>query len=423
MDEYRENVKIVQEAVEQKCAGLQPDPGLAQRVLQAADRNGGFKVKKASVGLAIAIVTMLLAVTAVAAALLTPKEVVEETALPLALKNDTENFTREELLTILTVAEENGITLSEYWYSALEAPQGAPKDELIRSLAAEEFGSFMYWTIEQQHWFGEILVAIGAWEVNTYVLPSKGELDYCGAYDRVREYILVEHQADVADASRWTTAVEYSFDVNDDGSHTTPCWWFCFVPGSLADGSYEVCMSPQGEIYSCRVQKYDSMQTTADVNDAYSAVYGSVDRWSPEVWASFGVDLAKAAAGQPPRELKRGGAFMQACHLGARYIVPPKGCIPIEKACRIALESVGLDFSEVFVAFCCMDGETPIWKVVTHTLGPEDMNSGRFTATWMVELDCVTGEVCNMTEWTYADQAGIMYAPRSVYEPLLDQLP
>lgn len=423
MDEYRQNVKLVQEAVEQKCAGLQPDPYLARRVLHAADRKGGFKVKKASVGLVIAMVTMLLAVTAVAAALLTPKDIVEQTALPLALENGTENFTREELLTILTVAEENGITLSEYWYSALEAPQGAPKDELIRSLAAEEFGTFMYWTIEQQHWFGEILVAIGAWEVNTYVLPAEGELDYNGAYARVREHILTEHQADVADASRWTTAVEYSFDVNDDGSHTTPCWWFYFVPGSLSDGSYEVTMSPQGEIYSCRVQKYDSMQTTADVNDAYNEVYGSVDRWSPEVWAGFGADLAKAAANQPPRELKKGGAFNQACHLGARYIVPPEGCIPLAEACRIALTAVDLEYTEVFVAFCCMDGETPIWKVVADTLRPEDMNSGRFTATWMVELNCMTGEIRNVTEWTYADPAGIMYAPRSVYEPLLEQLP
>ena len=134
------------------------------------------------------------------------------------------------------------------------------------------------------------------------------------------------------------------------------------------------------------------------------------------------MDQAKAAASQPPREHKRGRAFTQARHLGAQSIVPPEGCMTFANACRIALAAGDLEYTEVFVAFCCMDGETTIWKVGIHMLCPDDMNSGRFTASWMVELECMTGEIRNVTERRYADQSGIMYAPCSVYEPLLEQL-
>ena len=71
MDNYRKNVKLVQEAVDQKCAFLQPDPFLVQHVLSAANEKGEVKVKKRiSVGLVFALaLVMLTSFSAVAAVL------------------------------------------------------------------------------------------------------------------------------------------------------------------------------------------------------------------------------------------------------------------------------------------------------------------------------------------------------------------
>ncbi|MCH5287279.1 MAG: hypothetical protein J1E43_07650 [Christensenellaceae bacterium] len=77
MDNYEKNAHLVEEAVEQKCAFLQPDPFLAQRVLNAANEKGEVKMKrKISVGLAVILALMLMSVTALAAALLWQQQVV-----------------------------------------------------------------------------------------------------------------------------------------------------------------------------------------------------------------------------------------------------------------------------------------------------------------------------------------------------------
>lgn len=417
MDKYGESVRRVQDALEQDCP-LQPDAFLARKVISLAERPRAFTLRKLPAAAAIILALLLMAASAVAAALLLPHEVAEQTALPLALESGSAqimpDFTQEELAAILRVAEENGVQLSEYWYRALEAPQGSPKDEVIKALAAAEFGDYMTWTIEEQHWFGEMMVAIGQWEENPYCLPAEGELSYAAALDAACACILERYGTDVSDASRWTLSVEYSDPAE-------PQWWFYFAPASLEDGAYEVFLAPDGTVISCIRRLFKDM-TANEVQAAYSEVYGSVDLWSPETWASFGADLAAAAANEPAREVQKGSSLAFHCKLLAQYILPPAGSITKEEAERIALAAVGLEDTEVFVAFCCMDGDTPIWKVVTHTMRPEDIHSGRYTATWMVEMDCMTGEIRDLREWTYTDPAGMMYAPHSVYESLLQQL-
>ncbi len=75
MDEYRKNVQKVQKALNQDAAFIQPNPYLAQRVLNAANAenigNGGMVVKKKiPVALIVAIVLMLSGVVALAATLM-----------------------------------------------------------------------------------------------------------------------------------------------------------------------------------------------------------------------------------------------------------------------------------------------------------------------------------------------------------------
>ena len=75
MDKYRQNVELVQDAIKQKCALLQPNPYLAQRVLSAAVESGGRRGRKVSVGFALVFTMLMMSVTALAAVLLTGHDV------------------------------------------------------------------------------------------------------------------------------------------------------------------------------------------------------------------------------------------------------------------------------------------------------------------------------------------------------------
>lgn len=421
MNEYRNNVKKVQKALNQDAAFIQPNPYLAQHVLSTANQENIKKSiiavrKKHSVSIIIAIILMLFAITAIAATFLTPSEVVQETALPIAVASgnydETPNFSKEELATILLVAEENNIHLSEYWYTALEGEKGAPKDELIKALAVSEFGDYMSWTIEEQHWLGEVLVLIGAQESNYYYLPSSGELSYAAALSNVSKYIMDNYSDDVLNESRWKPSVEYSsrIGLSEDYSEV-PIWWFYFRPISLSDPSYEVCMSNDGVILSCYVKTHN-VTSAADIDIAFSEVYGSVDLWSPETWYHYGNAL---------RNSIHSDSLATQCYISANYILPRSDMISREQAIEIALDSVNLPHTIPFVAFCCKEGEKDIWKIVTHTLDPEDIGSGKYSETWMIEMDGTSGKILNKSEWCLGkDKAILMYVPLSVYNAVYE---
>ena len=43
--------------------------------------------------------------------------------------------------------------------------------------------------------------------------------------------------------------------------------------------------------------------------------------------------------------------------------------------------------------------ETPIWKIETHTMTPEDERAGTYTAIWLLEIDAITGIVREKREF------------------------
>ena len=80
---------------------------------------GGNKVKrKLTYSLILAIAILLIAATAFAVALLSPKEVVEQVAVPMAQENDKDwrvetDYTPDELAAFIRQCNENGIDLDE----------------------------------------------------------------------------------------------------------------------------------------------------------------------------------------------------------------------------------------------------------------------------------------------------------------------
>ena len=117
--------------------------------------------------------------TALAVTLLSPKDVVEQVAVPIAQNNAQENYTYEELKELITALNENGITLDEgsRLMQAFQTGHGYWEQNTIREICLAVFGKDeLYWNIEQRHWYGEMMVAIGAWPKNLFLLPAEGDL-------------------------------------------------------------------------------------------------------------------------------------------------------------------------------------------------------------------------------------------------------
>ena len=94
--------------------------------------------KKVTVSVLLAAVLTVLAIGAIAAAIMGGRQVVEETAVPLALENDSSyqvngTYSHEELKAFIEKAEENGITLDEtsQIMQALRSGEGYWEEEAI----------------------------------------------------------------------------------------------------------------------------------------------------------------------------------------------------------------------------------------------------------------------------------------------------
>ena len=139
--------------------------------------------RKLSAGLVVCIVLVLLSLTALAAALLTGMEIIEQQAIPVAQGNDAplrvnDVYSHEELVALLRVAEENGITVDDdHIREALLRGEGYYEEETIMAICRAAFGGLYYeWDVEERHWYGEMMVEIGFRDENYNRLPGEGEI-------------------------------------------------------------------------------------------------------------------------------------------------------------------------------------------------------------------------------------------------------
>ena len=206
-------------AIDSTLSGLNGDPWLFQRV-SARAAEGETKVKKKlSAGLILAIVILLIAVTALAVALLSPKEVVEQVAVPMAQKNDRDwrvetDFTPDELAAFIRECNENGIDLDENdaIMKAFRNGQGYNEQEAIMAVCRTAFGgTYGEWTIAEQHWFQDVMVAIGWAEQNYVALPGPDDLTEEEARARLIAAIREKFGADLPleDKTQYETSLSY----------------------------------------------------------------------------------------------------------------------------------------------------------------------------------------------------------------------
>lgn len=354
--------------------------------------------RKASI-CSVLILTVLLMMTAISTATadsLSMQQLIEQEIVPMAQANDhgeaiNDRFCSEELMRIVQLAQENHIAVPEHLLGAAQRGQGEYEEETVMALAREAFGGpFIEWTIEQKHWFGEMMVAIGFREQNDDCLPKEGEISYDQALHIAADRIAQEYGDDVQNASQWKIMTDYMKMTEEEGTWLPPKWYFSFEPLDVKTNGYQVVLDTSGEIVQLDAFiAPDSDSSAADVIKQFQATYGHETQWTYTVWAALG----KQIAGRAPGSFK--GWMFQ--HAG--YSMPPENAISEQKAKDIALKAVGLADTAVFGTSCCMVKGTPVWKIETRTLTPEDQGTGTYTAIWLLEIDAMTGAVREKREF------------------------
>lgn len=418
--------KMVHQAVDSHCAHLRDDAWLAQRVIAMAKEPEIQPVikrrRKLPVALIVMIVLMLLSVTAVAAVVLSARQVVEQEIVPIAQQNDAEEtiepeFSHDELSRVLEIARDNGMAIPQGLLDIVEAGYGYDEEETIRALASQAFGySYAYWTIEQRYWYGEIGVAIGVLDQNPHRLPGEGEISLDEAL-RIAADVAQAYGSNLSNTEHWRRKIQYACHRSDDGTlSSSPIWEMWFEPTSIMYDDYTFTLSPQGEVLSFQRIPAPGKDTQSgrEIVSQYERVYGTENNWSAETWAAFGNDL----------QGKEAGSWEIWIYQHAGYRLPPAGGITQEQAEASAIQAVGMEKTEVYTAICCTDGDTPIWKIETRTKKPENIRSAKYDAIWWFEIDCMTGEIRDAQQAGYGPDAPsvmLRYIPRRVYEELASE--
>ena len=257
------NREKMHKAIDSALSGLNGDPWLFQRISSRAAKGEMIVKKKLSAGLVLALVILLIAVTALAVALLSPKEVVEQVAVPMAQENDLEwrietDFTPDELAAFIRKCSENGIDLDENdaIMKAFRNGQGYNEEEAIMAVCREAFGgNYGEWTLAERHWFQDVMIAIG-WAENNYVeLPGPDDLAEEDARARMIAAIREKYGADLPLEDR------EQFETNLEFSSETDWTMTCHPRTEGAEAFYTASLDKAGNVTDVRAVDYGRPRT------------------------------------------------------------------------------------------------------------------------------------------------------------------
>ena len=216
------------QALDAEMSGMRVSPYLQDRILDNAI--GGVKVKpKLTFGLVLTLVLVLITAAAVAVtvALLTPQEVVEQVAVPMARQNDKDwrietEFSPNELASFIQTLSENGFTLDENnaIMEAIRNGEGYDEEETIMAICRQAFGgNYGDWTLAQQHWFWDVMIEIGWATDNDIEVPGPDDLTEEEAKARLIKAIRTEYGEDLLleDKSQFALHLGYLSTPTDSG--------------------------------------------------------------------------------------------------------------------------------------------------------------------------------------------------------------
>ncbi len=416
MDEKRIKQDITQ-AVESRCAHLQDDPFLSQRILRQMQEKGTVQVKKKlSLGLILALILILISLSALATSLLIGVEMVEKTALPLALENDGKVrpegvFSPEDIALLVQEAEKNGIQLRQdsNLMMAMKNGEGYYEEEAIMEICRAAFDGLYYeWTVEQRHWYGEIMVQIGFWSENRDPLPGENQMPA----EEARTLALSTMQADPRCVDDLTDEVAFSFteDFNEWG------WTFQWLPRNLEVGNYVISFDHQGENISTDVtprtwESYTEKDLYRAMKDTWGYRTSTQYSWGQEGWHAFREKLENAERSQSwNREYD--------AYLASHYPLPAEGDIAQQSAVEIALQDAAFQTISATNAILLEKDGQHIWKITVSSI---DADATKKSMTY--EMDVITGEILLKKDMTGATYAWYQFVLDEVYQAAVADMP
>lgn len=367
-------------AIDECLSGVDKLPTLQYKVLQKT--RGDVKVrKKLSAGLCLTIILVLAAMGAVAAALLSARDIVEKQAIPMASQSAGDTYSVEETRELLVLAEENGITLSDEAKESisryLKHDKGYYKEEMIMALAKAEFGDDpTTWSLEEQKWFDDVCVAIGFISESEKSIPEGGEEAKYTMIQASSDYIRKTYDigAPLDDPSKYKIGTQYlNGDVN--GEYSGMYWAIDYSPLYLEGAEYWVYMREDGTVLSdTKRPGLEKTSTVDDVLSTYCNVFGSEHNWDQSILRAFKESAMKTTD-------TNSRAYL--CLMKTHYPDIPVNAINKEQAHILAAKYVGFETHANGHVFLIDDKPHPVYKVMVVQNG----------VSWSVEIDCVTGEI------------------------------
>lgn len=335
--------------------------------------------RKLSVGLVLAMVLALLAVGALAATLLGGKAFVDEFLAPKALDTQSDMFTAEELSEIMALAAEKGVELPEDMLNKLKHAEarerGYYKESLLRAVAKTELGFYpSTWTIEDQAWFAQLLIACGLNEYANAVLPEGDEILQTQAEQIAMDYIRDNYNAevDVTDAALYRRHVQYQ-DYFESEYRKGRMWFITYEPLDLWHDEYRFQIWSDGRLDSAKIGRRGLTEDASVVQvlycfSIYDDQYGFHDAWTEEIWLQCQELLQKAVDRHGYTQLI--GNDMARGVLMQEYVVPDgTESISREQALQLALEAEGAQNDRLLStgAVLLKEGDAKVWKVTVRS--------------------------------------------------------
>ena len=255
---------------------------------------------------------------AMAEAALSPQDVVEQVAVPAAQKNTKDNYSYEELNEILSALRENGVTLDENSdvMQAFASGHGYWERETVRAICLSVFGADeSAWTIDQRYWYGEMMVAIGAYGLNVCLLPGEGDMTAKDAHALAARALKDAYDCDLPEESDEIWLIYEAFGLGLDvetGSYPpeTARWSFVYVDRSTGKSVYTVSFDRTGgDLRTDRHDEEDRPTVThpADSKEQENVKqYGAMMHFWPQdmVQQVYGDDYAVPSAEEYGKALR-----------------------------------------------------------------------------------------------------------------------
>lgn len=393
-----------------------PSDAWKRQTLAHTKEGKGMKTR-ISAAFVLTIVTLLLTVTALAAALISAREVVENVAVPLAQQNDQtnlrqESYTHEELAELIKTLNENGFTLEEdsQILRALASGQGYWEEETIMEICRQAFGGpWEQWTVEEKYWFESMMVSIGFADRNAYLLPEAGDFSVPEARAHAAALLQAAYGADLPQASdaEWRID-EWLYAAFDTADGAEPASWrFDYVRRATGACEYVVRFLRDGTLIETEEAGFHGALPQADsfgmAERLMGDQYGSMVDWPLAAWVQFGDMIAFLTPETQNQWL----------HQHAGYCLPPEGSVSAKAAEAAVLQAVGRAGAHDTILLCCTDGDRRIYKVDLRYAAA----GGAPSVSWCGEVDCLTGEVLAVKEYVAASSPMMMqFAPFALLE-------